>query len=219
MTAAGLRDGSTIDGTVTLAMRIALATTEDFDAILGLIDDAATWLRTKNTDQWKSPWPDQAARDDRVMRGLAGEKTWIVWDGDVAAATVTLTPKLNPRVWSRPACTCELSERAVYAHRLITARGHRGQGLGAQLIDWAGLGARSDYGAKWVRIDVWSTNAALHDYYLSTGFEPCGACDDPGYPSGRLFQKRTARIEASDTPLLNLPSPARLRPAKELVLA
>ena len=200
-------------------MRIALATTEDFNAILGLIDEAAAWLRTKDTNQWATPWPDRDARDARVLRGLAGKKTWIVWDGDVAAATVTLTPRLNARVWSRPGSTADLSERAIYAHRLITARSHRGQGLGAQLIDWAGLGARNDYGAAWIRIDVWRTNTALHDYYMTMGFEPCGFCADPDYPSGRLFQKRTARIEASDTPLLNQPSPARLRRAEDLVPA
>jgi GNAT superfamily N-acetyltransferase len=200
-------------------MRIALATTEDFDTVLGLIDEAAAWLRTKNTDQWATPWPDRDARDARVKRGLAGEKTWIVWDGTVAAATVTLTPRLNPKVWSRPACLCDLGERAVYAHRLITARSYRGQGLGAQLIDWAGLRARYRYGAKWIRIDVWSTNAGLHDYYLNAGFEPCGGCEDPGYPSGKLFQKRTARIEASDIPLLDQLSPVRRRPANALVPA
>jgi GNAT superfamily N-acetyltransferase len=196
-------------------MRIALATTENFDTVLGLIDEAAAWLRTRDTNQWAAPWPNRAERDARVMRGLAGKKTWIVWDDDVAAATVTLTPKLNPRVWSRPACTCDLGERAVYAHRLITARSHASLGLGAQLIDWAGLRARYDYGAKWIRIDVWTTNTALHDYYGKTGFEPCGVCEDPDYPSGQLFQKRTARIEAADTPLLSQSPPAR----KELISA
>jgi GNAT superfamily N-acetyltransferase len=200
-------------------MRIALATAEDFNAILGLIDDAATWLRAKDTDQWAKPWPDQDARDARVMRGLAGHKTWIVWDGDVAAATVTLTARRNQKVWSGPRCECDLSERSVYAHRLITARGYQGRSLGAQLIDWAGWRARHEYGAQWIRIDVWTTNTALHDYYMKTGFQPCGFCADPDYPSGRLFQKRTARIEASDIPLLTQPSPARRRSAKELVPA
>ena len=210
--------GSTKDGTVTLPMRIDLATTEDFDTVRGFIDEAAAWLRTKNTNQWAAPWPDPAARDARVMRGLAGEKTWIVRDGDVAAATVTLTPRLNPKVWSRPACTCDLGERAVYAHRLITARSYHGQGLGAQLIDWAGLRARGEYGARWIRIDVWTTNAELHDYYRKTGFEPCGECADPAYPSGKLFQKRTSRIEAADIPLLDYTPPAA-RPSEVLVPA
>lgn len=200
--------GPTIDGTVKLPMRIALANIDDFDTVLGLIEGAAAWLRTKDTDQWSAPWPDPIKRDARVMRGLDGGKTWIVWDGDVAAATVTLAAKPNPMVWGGPTCQCDLGERAVYAHRLITARSHQGQGLGAQLIDWAGLRARHEYGAKWIRIDVWTTNLALHGYYQGIGFEPCGSCEDPDYPSGMLFQKRTARIEAADTPLFHLPLPA-----------
>jgi GNAT superfamily N-acetyltransferase len=200
-------------------MRIAPTGPEHFDTVIGLIDEAAAWLQTKDTDQWAAPWPNRDKRDARTMRGLQGEKTWIVWDGDIAAATVTLAAKLNPNVWSRPACTCDLSERAVYAHRLITARNYAGYGLGAQLIDWAGLRARDRYGATRIRIDVWTTNAALHDYYMKTGFEPCGFCADPDYPSGRLFQKRTARIEAADTPLLNQPLPARASPVHELVPA
>lgn len=182
-------------------MQIAPATAEDFDTVLGLVDDAAAWLRTKNTDQWAAPWPDRAARDARVMRGLAGRKTWIVWDGEAAAATVTLTPRLNPKVWSRPACTCDLSKRAVYAHRLITARNYAGWGLGGQLIDWAGQRARRHYGAEWIRIDVWTGNTALHEYYMRRGFRPCGFCPDPAYPSGALFQKSVALIGANDAPL------------------
>jgi hypothetical protein len=67
-------------------------------------------------------------------------------------------------------------------------------GLGAELINWAGLRGQRLYGAKWIRIDVWSTNTDLHDYYQRQGFEPCGRCDDPGYPSGALFQKAVAAI-------------------------
>jgi GNAT superfamily N-acetyltransferase len=193
--------GLTIDGAVTLPMRIALATTVNLETVLRLIDEAAAWLRTKDTDQWAEPWPDREKRDARVLRGLSGGKTWIVWDGPVPAATITLAAKPNPKVWSRPACECDLAERAVYVHRLITARNYSGWGLGAELIDWAGRRARRDYGAEWTRIDVWTSNTALHAYYIKRGFGPCGFCPDPTYPSGALFQKRAALIEAADAPL------------------
>jgi hypothetical protein len=80
-------------------------------------------------------------------------------------------------------------------HRLITARDYGGLGLGAELIDWAGLRGSHLYEAKWVRIDVWTTNIALHKYYVGTGFEPCGMYNDPRYPSGALFQKPVTAIE------------------------
>jgi GNAT superfamily N-acetyltransferase len=177
-------------------MRIACAepTVENMKAVLGLIEEARGWLWTKDTDQWEKPWPDEKARDARVLRGLENGKTWIVWDHNAPAATVTIATRANPAVWSRPGCECDLSDRAVYVHRLITGRNYAGWGLGAELIDWAGLRGQRLYGAKWIRIDVWSTNKGLHDYYLKRGFEPCGACGDATYPSGALFQKRVSEI-------------------------
>lgn len=178
----------------TSPMRLVKATVEDFDAVLRLADEASTWLRGKGTDQWAKAWPDESARNTRVLRGLINGETWIVWDNDVPAATVTLTTAPDPGVWSEPGCTCDLSEPAVYVHRLITARNYSGRGLGAELIGWAGLRAHREYGAGWIRIDVWTTNKALHAYYLRTGFVSCGFCADPGYPSGALFQKPAAVI-------------------------
>jgi hypothetical protein len=187
---------------MTSMMQIACAepTQEHLTAILGLIEEASGWLALKDTDQWANPWPDEKARDDRVLRGLQGGKTWIVWDGDIPAATVTLTPRKNAAVWSKPACTCDLAERAVFIHRLITARKYAGLELGADLIDWAGLRGQRLYGAKWIRIDVWRTNQRLHDYYMKRGFEPCGFCADPSYPSGALFQKPVSAITKTSAP-------------------
>lgn len=187
---------------MTTTIRIARAepTNENLGAVLGLVEDARGWLWTKDTDQWAVPWPDEKARDARVLRGLQRGKTWIVWDGDVPAATVTATARKNAAVWAEPACTCDLAEWAVFVHRLITARKYAGRGLGAELIDWAGLRGQRLYGARWIRIDVWSTNQGLHDYYMKRGFQPCGFCADPAYPSGALFQKPVSAIERPGIP-------------------
>ena len=179
-----------------MGMRIAVASVQDLDAVLGLIDEAAAWLRTKDTDQWFAPWPNEAARDAQVLRSLQRQATWIVWDDDIPAATVTMRPRHDPRIWARPAVTADLGERAVYLDRLVVARSYAGWGLGAQLIDWAGLQAWDTYGAKWIRINVWSTNSALHDYFLKRGFQPCGHTPDPDFPEGALFEKPTAKISA-----------------------
>src|SRR5215468_10848219 len=39
------------------------ATERDHGVIVGLIDGAAEWLRTKNTDQWAQPWPSEEDLD------------------------------------------------------------------------------------------------------------------------------------------------------------
>jgi GNAT superfamily N-acetyltransferase len=180
---------------MTTSMRIKRArdTRRNRKAALRLIDEASAWLRTMNTDQWAEPWPTREARDERVRRDLADGKTWFVWDRWTLAAMVTIAERPNPHVWSDS--ECEPSEPAVYVHRLVTARKYAGLGLGAQLIDWAGIRGLLQYQAKWIRIDVWTTNDGLHQYYKMQRFEPCGYCTDPHYPSGALFQKSVSEIE------------------------
>lgn len=194
--------GTITDATFVPPMLIEQAKTKHLDAILGLVEEASTWLRDyKETDQWAEPWPTKKERDARVLKGLQNGKTWIVWDRDTLAATVTLATAHNPAVWSEPACTCNLAERAVYVHRLITARKYAGWGLGEELIDWAGLRGRRKTRARWIRVDVWSTNTALHEYYTKRGFHPCGTCVDSTYPSGALFQKSALGIKKPGFPL------------------
>jgi GNAT superfamily N-acetyltransferase len=189
--------------TRTLRIAQAKATKEHLQAILGLVEEARTWLPAKGTNQWSEPWPDQEGRNDRVWRGLEVGATWMVWDRnedkDILAATVTIAAKPNLAVWSKS--SCNLADQAVYAHRLITARNYAGYGLGAELIDWTGLRGRREYRAKWIRIDVWTSNEALHGYYMKRGFKPCGTCPDPSYPSGKLFQKPVSKVAVPASPL------------------
>jgi ribosomal protein S18 acetylase RimI-like enzyme len=84
---------------------------------------------------------------------------------------------------------------AVYVRRIVVSRRYAGHELGSQLLDWAGLRASRAYGARWIRVDVWTTNEELHDYYERQGFEYRGRCPIPGYPSGALFQKAVDQIE------------------------
>jgi GNAT superfamily N-acetyltransferase len=196
----GLQAWPATGGAVVAPLQIARANAQHLNTVLGLIEDARSWLWRKNTDQWEKPWPDPAGRDERVLAGLRHDKTWIVWDGDIAAATITITTRRNNAVWANPACTANLAERAVFVHRLITSREYAGSGLGAQVIDWAGLRGCREYGAKWIRIDVWRTNTGLNDYYMSKGFRPCGICADLDYPSGALFQKSVAGIRVPVSP-------------------
>lgn len=163
------------------------ATERDHDLIVGLIDEAAEWLRTKNTDQWAQPWPSPEDRSHRIRRDLRAGKTWITWDHGRPIATITADMTGSP-VWPEKL----LEERAVYVCRLVVSRSYAGRSLGAALLDWAGTRALLRYEAQWVRVDVWTTNLALHDYYRRQGFEFYGFCDHiDGYPSAALFQKST----------------------------
>ena len=179
-----------------LRLVLRRASIDDFEAVHSLLTAASRWLRTKDTDQWAAPWPDEDGRDERIMQAIEAGRTWVVWDGAWPAATLTASPN-HHGIWPEE---CGL-DSAVYVRRLTVNRNYSGLGLGSQLLDWAGLRAGREYGAGWVRVDVWTTNEKLHDYYKKRGFTYRGLSPIPDYPSAALFQKPVARIRPSAQPL------------------
>jgi Acetyltransferase (GNAT) family len=77
-------------------------------------------------------------------------------------------------------------------HKVTVDRAYGGQGLGAELLDWAGTRA-ADEGAEWLRVDVW-TNERLQHYYLRQGFTYVRTVVLAHNPSGALFQRPGERI-------------------------
>lgn len=185
---------------------VRLGRPEDLPGVLGLINQAAEWLRkNKATDQWAKPWPNEQERNERVMRGLAEGRTWIVEESSevggedyLPAATITCRWDANPKLWHELAT----SQPAVYVSRLIVNRDYKGLKLGQELIEWAGKWARKQYGAQWIRIDVWTTNSELHEFYKGIGFGYVGDCEEVDYPSAALFQRSTWGLERVRTPRL-----------------
>jgi ribosomal protein S18 acetylase RimI-like enzyme len=174
-------------------LQVRLATPDDLEEILDLIDDASRWLTTKNTDQWSSPWPNRGERDARVLRGLLSGRTWLVQDYGIPVATVTFRPEPNLDLWNAR----EARVPAAYMSRLVLNREYAGMHIGATLTDWAGARGRSEFGAESLRIDVWTTNISLHSYYEKRGFHFLRFCSDDKYPSAALFYKPTADIDDS----------------------
>jgi ribosomal protein S18 acetylase RimI-like enzyme len=72
-------------------------------------------------------------------------------------------------------------------------RAYGGQGLGAELLDWAGTKA-ADEGADWLRVDVWTTNERLQHYYLREGFTYVRTVVLAHNPSGALFQRPAKHV-------------------------
>jgi hypothetical protein len=72
-----------------------------------------------------------------------------------------------------------------------------GQGLGAELLDWAGTRA-ADKGADWLRVDVWTTNERLQHYYLEQRFTYVRTVVLSHNPSGALFQRPAERVSTPD---------------------
>ncbi len=166
---------------------IRRAKVSDLGIVISLIDQAARWLRTMDTDQWRHPWPTRAGRVRRIAEDLKLGKTLIAWDNVTPAATITIEYGRNqnlPELW-RP----DDDGPAVSVHRVVVNRRYAGIRLGKALLEWAGREA-AHYGMEWVRIDVWRTNERLQGYYEDQNFKFVRYHDDKSYPSGALFQRR-----------------------------
>jgi GNAT superfamily N-acetyltransferase len=162
-------------------MRITRATPDDLDTLVAFRDQAAAWLASRGIDQWQEPWPTEDLTVEGMLRNIQ--------DDDKPAATITINRWAKPELWTEQ----ERAEPALYAHKVTVDRAHAGQGLGAELLDWAGTKA-ADEGADWLCVDVWTTNEHLQYYYLRQGFTYVRTVVLPHNPSGALFQRPAERV-------------------------
>ncbi|MFJ6566711.1 GNAT family N-acetyltransferase [Streptomyces sp. NPDC091292] len=168
-------------------MRILPAQPSDVAKLLAFREEAAAWLTRLGSDQWQRPYPA-----DRLLATVEAGTVFMVVDDDVTAATITLTPDAEDGLWTES----ELSEPSRFINKLTVGRAYAGQNLGGRLLDWAGGRAYRD-GAKWLRLDAWTTNEALQRYYLRQGFDHVrtvregGAVNGGPRVSGWLAQRLT----------------------------
>ncbi|MFJ8820843.1 GNAT family N-acetyltransferase [Streptomyces sp. NPDC102467] len=145
------------------------ATAERTDDVLGVLDEAAGWLRARGIDQW----PDRFERawvTDAVTRG----ETWLVTVAGGIAGTVTLD-RADP-LWA------DAAGSAVYVHRMAVRR--HAAGLGTVILDWAARTARQ-HEAQTLRLDCVRSNGRLRAYYEDRGFVHRGDVTVGGAPGQR----------------------------------
>lgn len=171
-----------------LLLALRQAAPDERDVVLELLSDSIRWLQRMGIDQWATPWPDEERRNERITQDLAEGKTWLVLDGSAVAGTITLDPT-DSGIWPAD----RRAAKAVYVRKVIVGRHYAGLGLGARLFDWAADVAAHGHGARWIRIDVWTTNQRLHAYYRRLGFQFRDLADDTDYPSRALFERSTDR--------------------------
>ncbi|MEU8507135.1 GNAT family N-acetyltransferase [Streptomyces brevispora] len=155
-------------------MKISAARPGDVTKLLAFREEAAAWLTRLGSDQWQRPYPA-----DRLLATIQAGSVFMVLDGDVTAATITLSRDVEEGLWTEP----ELSELSSFVTKLTVARTHAGQNLGGRLLDWAGDRAYRE-GVKWLRLDAWTTNEALQRYYLRQGFEHVRTVREGGAVNG-----------------------------------
>ncbi|MFF3748639.1 GNAT family N-acetyltransferase [Streptomyces kronopolitis] len=155
-------------------MKIIPAQPADVGKLLAFREEAAAWLTRLGTDQWQRPYPA-----DRLLTTIQNGTVFMVTDGDATAATITVTPEAERGLWTEK----ELDDPSMFVNKLTVARTYAGQSLGGRLLDWAGQRAYRA-GAMWLRLDAWTTNERLQNYYRHQGFEHVRTVREGGAVNG-----------------------------------
>ena len=160
------------------AVTIRLAEGEDDIAIVAkLWTEVAAWLAEQGTDQWQYP-----IKMHNIEAAVAAGSCWIAEEDGEPVGTITVDTNAEPGLWTDE----ELSD-AVIVHRMVIARRHAGRNLGDILLQHAeDLGRK--LGRHWIRLDAWTTNTLLHDYYRRVGFRLVRIAD-PTLISAALFER------------------------------
>jgi GNAT superfamily N-acetyltransferase len=152
--------------------------------VVGLRRELGAWLAARGHDQWVEDYPDTTTMLRGFRADLDAGTTWFALDDDdVAVASVTINRSTAPGLW-----TPDEQASALFVHRLTVSRAAAGRGVGAWLLDFAGEAASAAC-LPWVRLDAWTTNMRLHDYYRSQGFELVRIVADHPTPSAACFQR------------------------------
>ncbi len=178
-----------------LVLRPARA--DEADVIATMWSEAAAWLRSRGTDQWQYP-----ANVGGIARDIARGNVHVLLDGAAYLGTITADGFADPEFW----VPADAPDEALYAHRLITRPSSRGASLGSTMLDWASREAER-IGKRWLRVDVWKTNADLGRYYEAQGFEKVRTVDLPHRRSGALYQRRAG----AESPAGGCPPSTRCR--------
>ncbi len=174
---------------MTETLRARQAGESDIPTVVDMWNEAAAWLGRQGLDQWQ-----YEIRLGNIENAVQSGSCWLFENLlGKAVATVTLDEEADPRLWQ----VSDDPKSALYVHRLVVRQEERGHELGSAILDWTAekaLGARK----KWLRLDAWTSNSRLHDYYLRRGFRHLRTISGPGLVSGAVFERAASVQDAAN---------------------
>ncbi|MFE2352355.1 GNAT family N-acetyltransferase [Kitasatospora cineracea] len=180
---------------------VRLATPDDLPALMALRNEAERWLADAGIDQWSDPdLGERAIRSwhERIDRG----QTWVFTTPDDTIAGTISRGRADTDFWRED----DAPSSALYLYKLIVARSHSGEQLGARILDWYSTIAAAE-GKLWIRLDVWRNNRKLQEYYTKLGFEHIRTERVSSRLSGWLGQRPAGSLTLPDRLLPVIPSP------------
>lgn len=180
-------------------MMIRRAQPHELDTVIRLRDDMKRELGRRGLDQWQADWPDRDTMIAGFRADVEAGDTWFAEHDGQVVGMVTVNTSTAAGLWGDD----EIAD-SLFVHRLTRAIDAPVRGVGRVLLDHADQLA-VEQGRGWLRLDAWTTNRKLHDYYRRMGFRFVGIVDHHS-PSAARFERPVRRAERGcDTPNVQMP--------------
>jgi RimJ/RimL family protein N-acetyltransferase len=142
-------------------MQIENTVSEDLKTIFALYDKAIEFQKTV----FDKPWLGFDV--EFVNKEIEEGRLWKITETGQIANIFSVTYS-DPILWLEKS-----NDPAMYIHRIVTNPDFRGRGYVPAITEWARGHAR-EKDLQFVRMDTWSDNQKLLDYYRNCGFEFIG---------------------------------------------
>ena len=143
-------------------MQIELADRTDLAAIKAVYADA----RALQQERGAPGWPEFS--DDFVIAELDAGRVYRVMNGGELAGVFSVAHD-DAAIWGE-------HERGqhIYLHRIARSASYSGRGLLNAVLDWSRRQCQT-LGRAGLRIDTWTSNSTLINFYITHGFRVIGA--------------------------------------------
>lgn len=165
---------------------------DEVDTVLKLRRAAREWLMHKDTDQWEVDWPSTEEMVAGFQRDLETGSTWFAEDmghsigRSGVIGCITVNTRTDEGLWGEAE-----RESALFVHRMMRNPHSLRAYIGTILLNHASDLARCAR-KGWVRLDAWTTNTDLHQYYLNSGFAKVRTMENHPTPSAACFERKSS---------------------------
>jgi len=159
-------------------LKVRQAGLHDVDIVLGILDEAAGWLKQREIP---SVWKPGGFSGQSFLAQISHGEVYVALVDDTAAGTFILQWSDSPFWGERP-------PDSGYIHKLAVRPDFAGRGIGREMLRWAEARAKSA-GKRFLRLNCMAGDRKIRDYYERAGFTHRG---DVVEPRGRasLYEKR-----------------------------
>lgn len=146
---------------------VRTATAADAAALLQLVRDCVTGMRTAGIEQWDEVYPNT----ETIARDIEAGTLHVLCDGDTIIASITIDQTVDP-LWQCMTWSAQ-GEPAAAVHRLMVHPSQQGRGFSKLLMQHAETVTRGQ-GFRSIRLDTFLQNPAAMALYPSLGYQPTG---------------------------------------------